>query len=211
MLDIAYDRAAPLLRLRPIREHDLSMASPVAHTFAGFWIFLARAGQNSKRDLDRARASYLLQLAVLILLANLPDADFVAGLLLKANEVHRGASHSLAAAVIVSGGLSSIWQMVPGFWRSALLYFTAYSSHLLIDLCTGTSLGWTGTGYGVPLLWPWRREFSSPLILFFGVRHENLSELFATQNAWSALYELLTCGAISSLILVLRLRHARDS
>ena len=67
------------------------MASPVAHTFAGFWIFLARAGQNSKHDLDRARASYLLQLAVLILLANLPDADFVAGLALKANEVHRGA------------------------------------------------------------------------------------------------------------------------
>src|SRR5204863_228091 len=94
-------------------------------------------------------------------------------------------------AVVVSAGLSLIWQIVPGFWRSALLYFSAYSSHLLIDLCTGTSLGWTGSGYGMPLLWPCSREFSSPLILFFGVRHENLSQLFGIHNGWLALYDLL--------------------
>ena len=148
---------------------------------------------------------------MLVLVANLPDADFFVGLAFKANEVHRDASHSLAAAVVVSAGLSLIWQIVPGFWRSALLYFSAYSSHLLIDLCTGTSLGWTGSGYGMPLLWPCSREFSSPLILFFGVRHENLSQLFGIHNGWLALYDLLTCGAISALILVLRLRYARHS
>ncbi len=186
------------------------MASPVAHTFAGFWIFLARAGQHGKRVFEPARSPYLLHLGVLVLLANLPDADFLVGLAFKANEVHRGASHSLAAAIVVSAGLSLMWQMVSGFWRSALLYFTAYSSHLLIDLCTGTSLGWTSSGSGMPLLWPWRREFSSPLILFFGVQHENLSALLRIQNAWSALYELLTCGAISAVILVLRLRYTQD-
>ena len=189
------------------------MASPVAHTFAGFWIFLARAGQHGKRVFEPTRSPYLLHLGVLVLLANLPDADFLVGLAFKANEVHRGASHSLAAAIGVSAGLSLMWQMVSGFWRSALLYVTAYSSHLLIDLCTGTRLGWTSSGYGMPLLWPWRREFSSPLILFFGVQgvqHENLSALLRIQNAWSALYELLTCGAISAVIVVLRLRYTQD-
>jgi membrane-bound metal-dependent hydrolase YbcI (DUF457 family) len=196
--------------LRLKREHQLIMASPVAHTFAGFWIFLATAGQHGKRFFELARSPYLLHLGVLVLLANLPDADFLVGLPFKANEVHHGASHSLAAAIVVSAGLSLMWQMVSGFWRSTLLYFTAYSSHLLIDLCTGTRLGWTSSGYGMPLLWPWRREFSSPLILFFGVQHENLSALFRIQNAWSVLYELLTCGAISAVTLMLRLRYTQD-
>jgi hypothetical protein len=42
------------------------------------------------------------------------------------------------------------------------------------------------------------------------VQHENLFALLRIQNAWSALYELLTCGAISAVILVLRLQYTQD-
>jgi membrane-bound metal-dependent hydrolase YbcI (DUF457 family) len=185
------------------------MASPVAHSFAGLWFFLA-ASAKYKHQLV-ARFYPYLQLGVFILLANLADADFFFEVGFGVDEVHRGASHSLAIAAIVAVGLSWLWQMVPGYWRSALLYFSAYCSHLAIDMCTGGRLGWTNSGSGIPLLWPWQREFSSPLILFYGIRHGSLSTLLGTQNAMSGIYELVICGGITALVLVLRVQYAQNS
>ena len=56
---------------------------------------------------------------------------------------------------------------------------------------------------GVPLFWPWPKNFSSPLILIHGVRHKDFAALFGLDNAWSCTYELLTCGAITAVALVL--------
>jgi membrane-bound metal-dependent hydrolase YbcI (DUF457 family) len=151
-----------------------------------------------------------LKLALLVFLANLPDLDFFTEFGFHANELHRGFTHSLSAAIVVSLGLSCLWRIVPGFWRSALLYFTAYGSHLLIDLCTGRSLGWNNSGYGIPLFWPWHQEFASPLILVFGVRHKNLSALFSIDNAWSCAYELLIFGAITSVLFSLWKRKQKS-
>ena len=147
--------------------------------------------------------TYLPKLFLLILLANLPDFDFLIELGFRANELHRGFTHSLIAGIVVSLGLGSMWRIVPGFWRSVLLYFAAYGSHLLIDLCTGSRLGWTNSGSGIPLLFPWHHEFSSPLILVYGVRHGNLAALFSLDNAFSFSYELLTFGAITAVLLIL--------
>ncbi|HCP91246.1 MAG TPA: hypothetical protein DIT76_04240 [Spartobacteria bacterium] len=181
------------------------MASPIAHSFAGFWTFLVLAAQLKIRLAAQWR-QYLPELGVLVLLANLPDFDFFTELGSHANELHRGFTHSLAADVLVTLALSCVWRIATGFWRSAMLYFTAYSSHLLIDLLTGSRLGWNNTGSGIPLLWPLTKEFSSPLILVFGVRHKNLSAIFSIDNAWSSIYELLTFGAITVVVLVFRAR-----
>src|SRR5437764_1072385 len=97
-----------------------------------------------------------------------------------------------------------------GFWRSSLLYFTAYSSHLVIDFFSGTKIGWTHTGFGMPLFWPWSKEFSSPLILTFGIRHKDLAALFSLDNVWSCTYELLTCSAITVVALVLWKRRLKS-
>ncbi len=70
-------------------------------------------------------------------------------------------THSLVAAVLVALAVSCVWRIAPGFWRSAMIYFTAYGSHLLIDLCTGRTLGWTKPDSGIPLLWPWPKKFSA--------------------------------------------------
>src|SRR5437660_56774 len=93
----------------------------------------------------RRRRQCLLPLGVLILLANAPDLDLLLG-----NAVHRGFTHSLMAATLVSLALTCVWRIAPGFWRSAIVYFIAYSSHLLIDFFTGTKIGWTNTGFGMP-------------------------------------------------------------
>ena len=178
------------------------MASPIAHSFAGFWTFLALRGRSKTRLATHWR-QYLPQLGVLILLANLPDLDLLITPGFPANALHRGFTHSLAAAILISLALSWVWQMAAGFWRSAILYFTAYGSHLLIDLCTGTRIGWTKSGSGVPLLWRWPKNFSSPLILIPGVRHQSFSALFSIDNVWSCTYELLTFGAITVVALIL--------
>ncbi len=178
------------------------MASPVAHTFAGYWTFLFLIRQVSSLYLIRSRP-YLIKLGALVLLANLPDLDFLFGLGWRANELHRGFTHSLLAAIAVSLLLASFWRITAGYWRSAAIYFLAYGSHLVIDLCTGVKLGWNHTGYGIPLFWPWPQQFTSSLILLYGVRHATLGALFSLDNLWSCAYELVVLGGLTLVLFAL--------
>ncbi len=167
------------------------MASPIAHSFAGFWTFLCQRG-HFKTRLTAHWRQYLPRLAVLIILANAPDLDLFLG-----NALHHRFTHSLTVAILISLALSCAWRIAPGFWRSSILYFTAYSSHILIDFFTGTKIGWTNTGFGMPLFWPWGKTFSSPLILFLGIHHKNFAALFSLDNVWACTYEFLTCAVIT--------------
>jgi membrane-bound metal-dependent hydrolase YbcI (DUF457 family) len=183
------------------------VASPIAHGFAGFWTSLGLA-THFKTRLAEPWRYYLPRLGVLVLLDNLPDLDFLVELGSK-GEYHRGFTHSLAAAVFVALALGCAWRIATGFWQSTMFYFTAYSSHLFIDLCTGTRLGWNNTGAGIPLFWPSTKEFSAPLILIFGVRHQNFSALFSMDNAWLGIYELLIFGTITAVVLACRALYAQ--
>jgi len=185
------------------------MASPIAHSFAGFWTFIATRGR-SKTRLTAHWHQLLPRLGVLILLANAADLDLFLPPGFPNNAVHRGFTHSLTVAILVSLALSCIWRIAPGFWRSTILYFTAYSSHILIDFFTGTKIGWTNTGFGMPLFWPWHKTFSSPLILIFGVRHKDLAAVLSFDNVWACTCELLTCGAITVVVLVLWKRRLKS-
>jgi Predicted membrane-bound metal-dependent hydrolases len=180
------------------------MASPIAHSFAGFWTFLSQRGHLKTQPTAHWR-QYLLPLGVLILLANAPDSDLFLG-----NALHRGFTHSLTVAILASLALGCAWRIAPGFWRSTILYFTAYSSHLLIDFFTGTKLGWTNSGFGMPLFWPWPKTFSSPLILIFGIHHKNFAALFSLDNVWACTYETVTFGAITVVASVLWKRKLKS-
>jgi membrane-bound metal-dependent hydrolase YbcI (DUF457 family) len=180
------------------------MASPIAHSFAGLWTFVALRGRTKTRLTAHWR-EYLPRLGVLIMVANAPDLDLFLG-----NALHRGFTHSLTAAILISLVLSCLWRIVPGFWRSAILYFTAYSSHLLIDLFTGTKIGWTNSGFGMPLFWPWSKTFSSPLILIFGIHHKDFAALFSLDNVWACTYETLTFGAVTVVASVLWKRKLKS-
>ena len=185
------------------------MASPIAHSFAGLWIFLLFAKQLPRR-LSTQWRSWVAQLGLLILVANLPDFDFIISFALLGNHrLHHDFSHSLTIAILVSLILSRIWRIAPGFWLTFVIYFSAYGSHLLVDLFTGSSLGWTNSGSGLPLFWPWHQNFSSPLILIRGVRHLDLDALFSMENVRSGIYELVTFGGITAVILFIRWRYAR--
>jgi membrane-bound metal-dependent hydrolase YbcI (DUF457 family) len=149
---------------------------------------------------------------LLILVANLADVDFLFGLGAgtDANALHHGFTHSFLAAFVAALSVSCLWPIAVTFWRSVALYFLAYSSHLLIDLFTGTKLGWNSTGSGIPLLWPWQKGFASPLILVVGVKHKDFPALFSVKNLQSSVYELLIFGIITAVLVVLWVRHQKN-
>jgi membrane-bound metal-dependent hydrolase YbcI (DUF457 family) len=188
------------------------MASPVAHSFAGVWTFLLFAGQSKLRLLGH-RYSSLLAISVLVFVANMPDLDFFLSLAFRGNlnELHRGFTHSILAAVLVAIALACFWRIARTFWLSAAVFFVAYCSHLLIDLCTGSKLGWTNSGSGIPLFWPSAKEYSSPLILVLGVLHQDLPAVWSMENAVSCLYELVLCGGITAVVLVMWARYAQNN
>src|SRR5438093_12114588 len=187
------------------------LVATIAHIFAGFWTFFLLTSRLKVRLITACR-QYLPQLVLLVLLANLPDIDFLFGLATdaNANALHRGFTHSLAAAFFVALAVSCVWRIAGSFWRSATLYFLAYGSHLLIDLCTGNKLGWNFTGYGVPLLWPWAKRFRSPLVLIVGVRHNDLPTLVSMENVHLCLYELITFGAVTTALLAVWVRQQKN-
>jgi len=144
------------------------------------------------------------------MLANAPDLDLFLPPGFPNNALHRGFTHSLTIAILISLALNCVWRIAPSFWRSAIVYFTAYGSHLLIDLFTGTKIGWTNSGFGIPLFWPWPQKFSSPLILILGIRHKDFASLFSLDNLWAGIYETLTFGAIAAVGFVLWKRKLKS-
>lgn len=188
------------------------MASPVAHTFAGLWTFLCF---NSERGLS-IKANWrrvALQIVLLVFVANAADLDFLLSLYLRGNlnTLHHGFTHSVLIAACVSFAFAAILPLARPFWRSSLIYLTAYGSHLLIDLVTGSRLGWNRSGSGIPLFWPSPQEWRSPLALFIGVQHRDFRAIWGIENALSSLYELLVCGGITAILLAARSRYEQNS
>src|SRR5947207_9884086 len=101
------------------------MASPIAHSFAGFWTFLALRGRSKTRLAAHWR-QYLPQLGVLILLDNLPDLDLLITPGFPANALHRGVTDCLPVATLIPLALSCVWGTAGGVWRSGILDFSAY-------------------------------------------------------------------------------------
>ncbi|MGI9115208.1 MAG: hypothetical protein DLM52_03200 [Chthoniobacterales bacterium] len=182
------------------------MASPVAHSFAGFWTFLLLV-QRRGLGLTQPWRTRLAQVSVLTLVANLADFDFVPELLFR-RDYHRGFSHSLVAAIIAALVFAGIWKIAGAFWRSAAIYFVAYGSHLLIDFFTGLKLGWNHSGSGIPLLWPSpEKDFASLFVLVYGVRHGSIAAIFSLANLRAICYDTLVCGTLTAVLLAWRARY----
>jgi inner membrane protein len=182
------------------------MASPVAHSFAGFWTFLLVAEQMKIRLREQWRR-YSGQFCVLVFVANLADCDFLPELLFH-KDSHRGFSHSLLAAILISLGLTWIWKIADTFWPSFAIYFAAYGSHLAIDFFTGAQLGWNHSGSGIPLFWPWPgHNVGSLLILFYGVTHGSISAIFSLANLRAVCYDFLFFSSITTALFLWRTQY----
>ncbi len=124
------------------------MPTSIAHAFGGL-----AAAEGSPLPQGWSRARVLLFCA---LVANLPDADFLPGILTgDASRFHRHGTHSLLATLLVALACA-LWLR----WRRratrgdaarlGVLAFLVYGSHLALD----TLVTRATDSAGVPLFWP---------------------------------------------------------
>ncbi|MGB7086878.1 MAG: metal-dependent hydrolase [Phormidesmis sp.] len=153
------------------------MPSPIFHSVSGY-VFTrlpfvrVKVKEYSRPQLPGQRPNHQRSLALpvvvySVVVANLPDLDFVPQIV-TGIRFHRGPSHSLLLAFIISGLLSWIvhrYREQISYRAVFILTFGLYASHLLLDL-------FTSGGTGIPLLWPLSAQaFQSPLPLFPPVHH----------------------------------------
>ncbi len=119
------------------------MPTSIAHAVAGGAVARVAGG----RAVTGTAATVFV-----IVLANLPDVDFLLGALVgQPRDWHRGATHTLTAALgvaLVVAGLATRFghRFTPIF----LLAFALYGSHLALDVVMPDRRGETG----IPLFWP---------------------------------------------------------
>jgi len=165
-------------------------------------------GIARKREIDTKRIAILTRMGRLLwglvevaVPRRLPE-------LLFHKDYHRGFSHSLLAAILVSLTLAWTWKIAGTFWRSFGIFFAAYGSHLAIDFFTGVQLGWNHSGSGIPLFWPWPgNDLSSQLILIYGVTHGSVSAIFSVANLHAICYDLVFFGSITTALLLWRTQY----
>lgn len=199
------------------------MPLPVGHALAGIAWQRIRPGfffNNSWLD-----ALFFM------FLANLPDADFLPGLILgRPNLYHHGVFHSLGAALAVAAigaGLFQLQRPRDGarwggrvgarrhgrFWGMAAMIFLIFYSHLLLDFFTRDLVA----PYGLPLWWPFSSRYViAPQPFFINITRSSVSadffsSLFNRHNLGAALREVLLIGGCALAMALLRCRLARSA
>ncbi|NER80683.1 MAG: metal-dependent hydrolase [Leptolyngbya sp. SIO1D8] len=182
------------------------MASPIGHTLAGYLGYILMPVLPTKSMSPRWR------MLGAISLANLPDLDFLPGLLVgNVRAFHRQASHSLTLALVTGGIFAlSIWwrsravrkqpQLLQIYWLPWGLWATAvYLGHLGLDLLMVDRI----FPFGLQLLWPFSQTFFvSPIVLIPGL---NFEQLLSGRNFCVVIVEILLVTPL--IVLAGRLKH----
>ncbi|HWS56831.1 MAG TPA: metal-dependent hydrolase [Pyrinomonadaceae bacterium] len=122
------------------------MPLPVAHGLLGACVVAALQPRKFMATSGRLFACLLAGAA----LANAPDFDFLLVFTLPSKGWHRGFTHSLCFALLLSAALALC--LPRGRRVKAAVYGLAFASHGLLDWAT------TKEGGGVELLWPFTGE-----------------------------------------------------
>jgi inner membrane protein len=176
------------------------MPSPIGHALTGIAVNQARPGVFFANKWHEA--------VFFVFLANLPDFDFLPGLLTGyPNLYHHGIFHSLGAALLVSVAGGWLFAMRKRSFRNVTtVVFVMYAVHLLLDFFAGD----TKPPYGMPLLWPFsNRFFLAARPIFLNIARSSRSEdffssLFNRHNLAAVLLETLILGGMAVAIWLLR-------
>lgn len=180
------------------------MASPVGHSLAGLCIYALTAFRGRFSDVVRDWPVVLF----FAFLANLPDVDFLLGLVLygRFNILHGTLTHSLLFLLGVSLVVSRFRFMEASAARRAWIAAALIGSHDLIDAFASQILG-PHPAYGIEFFYPFSRKIiAAPFTLFYGVRHSNLGQLLSVENIRTVLYEVAVFGSLLMVIVWLRRR-----
>jgi len=184
------------------------MPLPIGHALAGIAFQQARPGFFFKSPWHDA--------LFFIFLANLPDADFLPGIILgRPNLYHHGIFHSLGAALAVAAiGGWFFYLNKKRFRATALGIFLVFYFHLILDFFALDFV----SPYGLPLLWPFSgRYFIAAKPIFLNITrsaqsHDFLASLFSRHNLGAALREIILLGGLAlALALIRRLPKKKRS
>jgi inner membrane protein len=176
------------------------MPLPIGHALAGVVFFQARPGLFFKNK--------WLDAMYFVFLANLPDADFLPGILMGfPNLYHHGIFHSLGAAVAVAAAMGWIfYKKYRHFREYSAITFLIFYSHLLLDFF---SKDFTAP-YGLPLFWPFSNTYYiSAHPIFLNITRSDrsanfFSSLLNRHNLEAALREILLLGGLVLLVEIAR-------
>ena len=175
------------------------MPLPLGHAVVGY-SFAAASGVRFRRNT-------LTALLFSVVVANLPDADFLPGAL--ANEpvlYHRTIAHTLPAALLCGLIIGAVLtRFGPRFWQMTLLGFLVYSSHLFADM-----VDFGGGNMGVQILWPIDHGWyviptplsgeAQPLLHFS--RGEGSASFFASFASWQFVRAMVLQGLLFAPLLL---------
>lgn len=175
------------------------MPSPVGHGLGGIaaaWPLVP----------ERTRRAALILAAVAIA----PDLDLLVG-------THRGASHSIGAALIAGLAAGSLWSaLAPSLGlrrpsrrdtlRVALSATIAWASHVLLDWLSND----TRPPIGIMALWPFTHEYYKASIeIFPAVSRKYWEARFWKYNAHALAVEVPLMGAIAAAVVIAYSRRGR--
>ncbi len=185
------------------------MPSPVGHSLAGLALAALASFRGRDPEWRRTLCRYWKPAAAGILLANLPDIDYLPGLLTgDFNAFHHVYTHSLGWILLTSAGLAALafglGHSRPGRWF--VFPFVLQLSHLVMDMLTDDGR----PPFGILFLWPFRSDhWISPQPLFMRIHKADLSELFQWANAAAVGVEILWCLPFAVLAVWWGLRRIR--
>jgi len=133
------------------------VALPIVHAAAGYLI----------QRQDRALGRGLWPCAVAVLVANLPDFDFLVGFAVgEPGLYHRGFSHTVLAALLFGAVAGILYRMLTGasWLRGAVVFACIYGSHLLVDALTVDARA----PHGAQFLWPLTDAYLVAPVAIFG-------------------------------------------
>lgn len=177
------------------------MPSPIGHSLIGLAIGSAALMQPCRPG-ELARKLYGLRWTLLLcmVLANLPDLDYVPGLLIgDMNRFHHHYTHTLGFALLAVAG---VWLVGRGGrphlgGRYLLLALVLLLSHLAADIMTRDG----SEPYGIMALWPIAdTRVLSPVSLFPAFKKDYFLQLFDPRNLRPVLFEILWCGGLLAAV-----------
>ncbi len=147
-----------------------------------------------------------------IILANLPDIDFLPGFIVgEPNRYHHHyVSHSLGASLVVGFGLALVvcFRDRQRFWSRFALFTSIYFSHIFLDYFSHDS----SAPFGVPMFWPLTSEyFISPVPIFMSIQKsggsgEFVQSLLVFHNLKAAVWEAVVFVPVLSIIKLVKNR-----
>ena len=188
------------------------MSSPIGHSFAGYII-----NSYSSRSL---KIQGIKALFLYIFIANVPDLDFVPGLLVgKPNLFHHGISHSVGMGAIFSLLLALLLNIgdTENLNKDFFLFFSLYCSHLLLDYISYD----TRPPLGIPIFWPLSNEYFIfkypilPPVAHSKNTYANIAQFFSGAFSLHNLYVVLMEFAVSLprlfIVWILNLNRSRKT